>query len=151
MNKLICLISIITLSLLLNIDYANAESGITIDANTDKNSYHEGEKLRINGKIVGFDKKTHSDTALIIQINNPTGSPRTIDQMFPNSDGAFSYNFVVPFKESGDYSISLFFGHENINTTLRYTVSNSEPVPEPAIGRKPRPATAPEPGPEPGR
>ncbi len=131
--------------------FADSHNIPPISAKTEIASYENGDRVYVDGSIRDFDLDLHSNTALTYRLMDTTGNIVTIGQVMPDSDGNFSFNFVVGgsyYKESGEYSIELFFGSIKGETTMLYTGGEFEPS-LPTGPREPIPINEPEPEPEP--
>ena len=128
-----------------------------ISAKTEIATYENGDRVYVTGSIRDFDLDVHSNTALTYRLMDTTGNIVTIGQVLPSSDGLFDFNFVVGgsyYKESGEYTIELFFGSMKGETTMLYTGGEFEPslpptTTEPPPVKEPEPEPEPEPQPEP--
>ena len=123
--------------------FADSHNIPPISATTELPSYENGDRVLVDGSIRDYDPDIHSNTALTYRITDSTGNIVTIGQILPNSDGFFSFNFVAGgflFKESGDYTIQLFFGAIKGETTLLYLGGEFEVPPPPGPTTEPGPS-----------
>ncbi|MFQ5440323.1 MAG: hypothetical protein ACE5DL_02565 [Nitrosopumilaceae archaeon] len=110
-----------------------ADSEISIDAQTDKNSYNDGSKVIVSGTIDNFEPEFHSNTAITYRTLNPNGEIVSLGQTTPNSRGDFSFNFEAGgsfFTESGNYPVHLFFESVKKEIFFSYSKDDLESAPE---------------------
>jgi len=128
MNKLFLLLVFTGLFLIGNFfgEEITAKSEISIDAQTDKNSYTKGETVIVTGIIRGFDPKVHSDVPISAMLRDANESVLVIAQAVPNSNGSFIFKFKSSHGLTDDYSIILLFISEESVTILEYSVGQKE-------------------------
>lgn len=110
---------------------------VSISANTDKRSYHQGEPIKVTGDV----SEILFGYAIGLTVISPNNKGLSINQTLPNSDGSFSYNFDTNknlFKENGSYKIQLIYGTEDLSRDLFFiydnsTITSSEPTLEPEL------------------
>lgn len=136
--------------------FADSHNIPPISARTELPSYENGDRVYVDGFIRDYNPDLHSYTALTYRLMDTPGNIVTIGQVVPDSDGAFSFNFVTGgtyFKENGEYTIQLFFGSIKGQVTMLYTGGIFEPsLPgqdEPKKPKEPKPPKEPEPPREP--
>ena len=106
------------------------QQGIGIDAYTSKSVYKDGDVVFVSGSLKNFNYKIHSNTAVTYRVLDPHGDLVTASQAIPNSDGVYSFNFVTGgsyYKESGNYTIQLFFRLSESDISLPYISENIIP------------------------
>ncbi|MFQ5441062.1 MAG: hypothetical protein ACE5DL_06330 [Nitrosopumilaceae archaeon] len=109
--KIIFLLLVISLIPLITL--ANAQTPLSIDAQTANIFYDYGESVGVSGKIQNYDPDLHSHLNVEYSVLNPSGDVITLGQTDQISTGSFSFNFIArgtSFESSGDYSIRLVFG-----------------------------------------
>jgi len=92
--------------------------------------YESGDRVFVDGMILGFDYHVHSDMILTYRLLDTPGNIVTIGQTIPNLDGSFSFNFItggIYYKESGEYVIEFFFPQKYGEITMNYTGGIFEP------------------------
>jgi len=105
-----------------------AQSEISIFANTDKDSYVDGDKIVVSGAISDFDSETHSDIALTYRATDPGGNIVSLGQALPNFKGNFGFDFDAGgsfFSQSGNYKILIFF--ESVSKEILFSYDAEEP------------------------
>ena len=75
--------------------FAESHNIPPISAQTELPTYENGDRVLVDGTIRDFDLDLHSNTALTYRITDTTGNIVTIGQVLPNSDGAFSFDFIA--------------------------------------------------------
>jgi len=93
----------------------------TIDAQTSKNFYKQGESVGVSGKIKNYDTKLHFDYTVEYSILDPNGAVSKTGQTTPSESGAFNFNFIARdtgFEQVGDYIIRINFGSSEVDVPL---------------------------------
>ena len=93
----------------------------SIDAQTSKNFYKQGESVGVNGKIKNYDTKLHSDYSVEYSVLNPDGKLAKTGETTPSESGSFNFNFVAKdmgFEKVGDYTIRITFGSSEVDVPL---------------------------------
>ena len=75
--------------------FADSHDIPPISVKTELPTYENGDRVLVDGTIRDFDLDIHSGTGLTYRITDSTGNIVTIGQVLPNSDGAFSFNFIA--------------------------------------------------------
>ena len=111
--KILFLFTLVVLSGVISINYAFAQSLISVE--TDANSYDEGEIIVISGKV----STIISDTPVTIQIFSQ-GNLVDIAQITVAEDGSYSYTVIAEspkFPKAGEYTVRASYGEGNIAKT----------------------------------
>ena len=93
----------------------------SIDAQTSKSFYKQGESIGVSGKIKNYDTKLHSDYTIEYSVLSPIGTLSKTGQTTPSESGAFNFNFVAKdmgFEQIGDYIIRITFGSAEVDVPL---------------------------------
>lgn len=102
---------------------------IIIDAYTSKSNYNDGDVVFVNGALKNYNFNIHSNNAVTYRVLDPAGNIISTGQTKQNSDGIFSFHFVVGgsfYKENGDYTIQLTFRSTVKEISLTYFSSGEE-------------------------
>jgi len=91
----IIFVILFSLTIISSFVFANGQSEITIEAHLDKKSYTIADEIIVTGKIIGFDSKIHSESPVTMSIISEKRNVLVIDQVYPNSDGTFSFSHKV--------------------------------------------------------
>jgi predicted secreted protein with PEFG-CTERM motif len=96
-----------------------AQEGLVV--NTDKAKYMTGETVRVTGQVpeilAGFP--------ITIQVINENGARFNLDQIFPDEDGNFSWEFKLTGSEarlgpSGTWTVKVAYGDLQAETTFEF-------------------------------
>ena len=84
----------------------------SIDAQTSKSFYKQGESVGVSGKIKNYDTKLHSDYTIKYSVLDPIGALSKTGQTTPSESGSFNFNFIAKDKgflvdNQGELGLSL--------------------------------------------
>jgi len=101
------------------LDIIEETSKVSINFETDKHWYQDGDWIKISGKITGFDKIV----PIAVFILSPDGNMIDLDQVEMSKDGSFYSQFRAGgpvWEYVGNYEISVGYGLHKESITIGY-------------------------------
>ena len=102
---------IIMVLIILSIHLIRVKAAYNILVNTNKNEYKRGEKVVISGIIKDEAGNPIKGVSIGIQVSDPKGNPKFVDQVTSKSDGSFFTTFTIGSDwPLGKYTVSAAYG-----------------------------------------
>ena len=122
-----------------------------LSVETELALYSPGSTVVISGLVKTLNE--NYEQPVLIRIVDPGNSIVTIQQVFVNSDGSYSFSVVAggTWKTGGEYTIFVNYGAQKIEGTFEFTGGEGytpPPPPPPDTTQPPPPDTTPPPPPE---
>ncbi len=122
-----------------------------LSVETELALYSPGSTVVISGLVKTLNE--NYEQPVLIRIVDPGNSIVTIQQIFVNSDGTYSFSVVAggTWKTAGEYTIFVNYGAQKIEATFEFTGGEGytpPPPPPPDTTQPPPPDTTPPPPPE---
>lgn len=108
------------------VEAAETTEPTRISVSTDKNSYSDGDSIRVFGRVTN---PHDPEIPVSLQVTHPDGMIVTVEQIFLSSNNQFETQIMAGgalWDASGTYTLKVLFGSQDVSDSVKITYEASE-------------------------